>query len=122
MNFISKASRFLAGDTIRPAPRGKDDCRRVTKRVPQRMKYGYIWHECLITPRPCMIKDLSVSGAKIQNIGEEVKARLLANNFRFFFCDEKHEVLCSLAWMKGQTMGIRFESRAMKPSRSYKAI
>jgi hypothetical protein len=86
------------------------------------MKYGYIWHDSLITPRACMIKDLSVSGAKIQNIGEEVKARLLANNFRFYFCDEKHEIICSLAWIKGQTMGIRFESRALKPSRSYKAI
>jgi hypothetical protein len=121
MNLKSMASRFLAGDKSRPA-RDEADCRRIMKRVPQRMKYGYIWCDSLITPRACMVKDLSVGGAKISNIGEEIKPRLLANNFRFFFCDEKHEIICSLAWIKGQTMGIKFESRPLKPSRTYKPI
>lgn len=121
MGILSGASRFLAGATSQ-APSKSDDCRRIMKRTPQRMKYGYLWCESLITPRPCMIKDLSLSGAKVQNIGEEIKPRLLANGFRLFFANEKHEVRCSLAWIKGQTMGLKFESGPLKPSRTYKSL
>jgi len=118
MNLKSKASRFLAGDTSRP----QSECRRIMKRVPYRMKYGYLWCDSLLYPRPCMIKDLSVSGAKVVNISDEIKPRLLADNFRLYLCDEKHEVICSLAWMKGQAMGLKFQSRPLRPSRTYKPM
>ena len=118
MNFKSKASRFLAGEK----PRGPNECRRIVKRVPHRMKYGYLWCDSLLYPRPCMIKDLSVTGAKVVNIGDEIKPRLLANDFRLYFCDEKHEVICSLAWMRGEAMGLKFESRPLRPCRTYKPL
>lgn len=117
MGILSLTSRFLASEKAKT-----QDCRRIMKRQPQRMKYGYLWCDSLITPRPCMIKDLSVSGAKVQNIGDEIKPRLLANGFRLYFADEKREVQCSLAWIKGQTMGLKFQSGPMKPSRTYKSF
>jgi hypothetical protein len=117
MSWRSVASKFFAGEK-----NASDECRRIMKRVPQRMKYGYLWRDCLITPRPCIIKDLSVSGAKVMNVGEEIKERLLANELRLFFCDEKHEIICKVAWVKGQTMGLKFQSRPLKPSRTYKAF
>ena len=92
------------------------------RRVPQRMKYGYLWCDSLIYPRPCLIKDLSVGGAKVQNIGEDIKTRLLADGVRLYFADEKHEVICSLAWIKGQSFGLKFQSRPLKPSRTYKRL
>src|SRR5262245_5382382 len=118
MGIKSGASRFLAGDK----PRSLNDCRRIVKRVTYRMKFGYLWCDSLLYPRPCMIKDMSVTGAKVVNIGEEIKPRLLTDTFRLFLCDEKHEILCSLAWMKGQAMGLKFESRPMRPIRTYKPI
>jgi hypothetical protein len=118
MGILSFTSRLLAGEKAKQ----EQECRRIMRRQPQRMKYGYLWCDSLITPRPCMIKDLSVSGAKVQNIGEDIKPRLLANGFRIYFADEKREVQCSLAWMKGQMMGLKFESGSLKPSRAYKAF
>lgn len=98
------------------------DCRRIMRRVPQRMKFGYLWNDGLLTPRLCSIKDLSVSGAKVQNVDDEIKPHIIRDGVRLYFADEKHEIICSLAWVKGNTMGLRFESRPLKPSRHYKAI
>ncbi len=53
MGIFSLTSRFLGGEKAT-----SQECRRIMKRQPQRMKYGYLWCDSLITPRPCMIKDL----------------------------------------------------------------
>jgi len=116
MSILTAASRFLKGD------KAKDECRRLTRRVPQRMKYGYLWCDSLIYPRPCVIKDMSVGGARVQNIGEEIKTRLPLDGVRFYFVDERQEVICKLAWTRGQMFGLKFQSRRLKPSRAYKPL
>jgi hypothetical protein len=114
---MSVASRFLKGDKPK-----NDDCRRISRRTPQRMKYGYLWCDSLIYPRPCMIKDLSMGGARVQNMGDEIKLRMLENGFRIYFADEKQEVICKLAWAKGQMFGLKFQSGRMRPTRTYKPL
>jgi len=93
---------------------------RRTVRVPQRMRSGQVWHERLISPRAVSIKDMSVGGARVEIMGEPIKATLLADGVRLYFDTEKHEVECKLAWMKGKILGLRFVGRPQPPSRKYK--
>lgn len=105
---------------MRKAPAKGGPEHRSVVRVPQRMRSGYLWTEQLITPRACMVKDLSVKGARVEIIGDPVKPRLLADGVRLYLDTEKHEIPCALRWMKGQTVGLSFEGRPRPPSRKYR--
>ena len=83
------------------------------------MRGGYIWADKLLTPRPCIFKDLSVGGARIEIIGEPIKPSLLADGLSLYFDSERHEISCSVAWTKGAMMGVRFDGRPRPPSRQY---
>ena len=84
------------------------------------MRSGYLWTDKLITPRACMIKDLSVKGARVEVVGDPIKLSLLADGVKLYFDTEKHEIPCSLMWAKGQMFGLRFDGRAKAPSRKYR--
>jgi hypothetical protein len=101
--------------------RGKSaaDLRR-TRRIPQRMRSGYVWTDKLITPRACMFRDLSTGGARVEILGEPIKMSLLLDGVKLYFETEKHEVPCAVAWMKGSMLGLKFEGRPRPPSRKYK--
>lgn len=103
----------------RPGSKGGPEQRR-TRRVPQRMRSGFVWTDKLISPRACMFKDLSTGGARVEILGEPIKPSLLIDGIRLYFDTEKHEVLCSVAWMKGRTLGLKFEGRPRAPSRKYR--
>jgi hypothetical protein len=111
--FPAKAAAALG----KASKRGED--LRTVVRVPQRMRTGFVWNEKLITARPCMFKDLSVKGARVEILGDPIKRSLLAEGVLVYFDTEKHEVLCSVAWSKGQALGLRFEGRPRPPSRKY---
>lgn len=124
MSFLQTLASTLFGgkDTggARPATARRGEELRRVRRVPQRMRSGFLWAETLISPRACMIKDLSISGARIDVLGEPVKPGLLADGVRLYFDTEKHEIPCTVAWMKGRMMGLKFEGRPRPPSRRYK--
>jgi hypothetical protein len=108
----------------RANPRGAavkrgEDLRSVV-RVPQRMRNGFLWADRLIAPRACMIKDLSMKGARVEVIGDPIKPSLLADGVKLYFDTEKHEIPCSMRWSRGQQFGLRFEGRAKPPSRKYR--
>lgn len=107
--------------STRGGPGGKrgEDLRSVV-RMPQRMRGGYLWADRLITPRPCMIKDLSHKGARVEVVGDPIKPTLLSDGVKLYFDTEKHEIQCSVAWCKGQMFGLRFEGRPKPPSRKYR--
>ncbi len=86
------------------------------------MRSGYLWADRLITPRPCMIKDLSHRGARVEVIGDPIKPTLLSDGVKLYFDTEKHEIQCSMRWNKGQTFGLRFESGPKPPSRKYRSF
>lgn len=100
-----------------PGRRGEDN--RIVSRAPQRMRTGYVWNEKLITARPCMFKDLSVKGARIEVLGEPIRPGLLAEGLKLYFDTEKHEIPCTVAWSKGRMLGLKFEGRPRPPSRKY---
>ena len=117
MGLLSFIAGTLSGSQS-PAARPEDN--RAFKRTPQRMKGGFLWHERLIYPRPCTIKDISITGAKVEVLGEHLKSSILADGVKLYFSSEKHEIQCRVAWVRGSFMGLRFEGRARPPSRTYK--
>ncbi|WP_139247953.1 PilZ domain-containing protein [Hyphomicrobium sp. CS1GBMeth3] len=122
MSFLDTIRRVLFGKETRASrARGTagPDNRRV-RRIPQRMRSGYVYTDKLITPRACMFRDLSVGGARVEVLGEPIKPSLLIDGLRLYFESEKHEVPCSVAWMKGRMMGLKFEGRPRPPSRRYR--
>lgn len=98
---------------------GEVDKRYVT-RAPQRMRTGFVWTEKLLTPRPCMFKDMSPRGARVEILGDLIKPSLLLEDVRLYFDTEKHEVPCSMAWMKGRQIGLKFEGGPRPASRRYR--
>jgi hypothetical protein len=116
---INTLFRGKAASTRGKAGKSGADLRR-TRRIPQRMRSGFVWTEKLITPRPCMLRDLSTGGARVEILGDPIKMSLLIDGVRLYFETEKHEILCSVAWVKGSTMGLKFEGRPRPPSRKYK--
>jgi hypothetical protein len=98
---------------------GKAD-KRAVKRVPQRMRSGFVWNDKLISVRPCMFKDVSVKGARVEIMGDPIKPGLLAEGVLLYFDTEKHEIPCSVAWVKGMQLGLKFEGRPRAPSRKYR--
>lgn len=122
MSFLdSLTSLFRGQDAGARGRAGKrvQDVRR-TLRVPQRMRSGFVWNEKLIAPRACMFKDLSSGGARVEILGEPIKASLLLDGVQLYFDSEKHEVPCSLAWMNGRMLGLKFQGRPRAPSRTYR--
>lgn len=122
MTFLDTITRVLFPKQKRPAralAKSGVEKRRV-RRLPQRMRSGFVWTDKLIAPRPCMFKDLSSGGARVEVLGDPIKPSLLIDGLRLYFDTEKHEVPCSVAWMKGRMMGLKFEGRPRPPSRRYK--
>lgn len=121
MSFIENITAMFRGKAASasgPAGKRGADHRRM-RRIPQRMRSGYVWTEKLITPRACIFKDLSVGGARVEILGDPIKPSLLMDGVRLYFDTEKHEISCSVAWMKGAMMGLKFEGRPRPPSRKY---
>ncbi len=123
MSLLDTLTRTLFGEQASKAghttgKRGADH--RTMVRVPQRMRSGFVWNEKLITARPCMFKDLSSRGARVEILGDPIKISLLIDGVKLYFDTEKHEVKCSVAWAKGQQLGLKFDGRPGPPSRKYK--
>jgi hypothetical protein len=117
MSLMSSLTGFLRGEAAN-AKRAED--LRSMVRVPQRMRSGFLWTDKLIYPRPVMIRDLSLRGARVEIVGDPVKLSILADGVKLYFEAEKHEMLCSVRWARGLQLGLRFESGARPPSRKYK--
>jgi len=123
MSFIDTLTRSVFAKKATSAGKAsgnKPDLRR-TRRVPQRMRSGYVWTDKLIAPRACIIKDLSVGGARIEILGDPLKVSHFIDGVLLYLESEKHELFCSVAWMKGMSMGLKFDGRPRTPSRKYPA-
>lgn len=124
MSFLDTITRALSfRRSVRsadPAKAHRDGAEmRRMRRVRQRMRSGFVWSDKLIAPRPCMFRDLSVSGAQVEILGATIKPSLLMDGLWLYFDTEKHEMPCSLVWMNGRTLGLRFEGTPRPPSRRY---
>jgi hypothetical protein len=122
MTFLETLNTLFRGkQTSARANTGKSgaDLRR-TRRIPQRMRSGFVWTEKLIKPRACMIRDLSTGGARVEVLGDPIKMSLLIDGVKLYFETEKHEIACNVAWVRGSAMGLKFDGRPRPPSRKYK--
>lgn len=122
MSFVQSVQRLLSrrsgSEQVSGTSRGSSDNRAVS-RVPQRMRTGFVWSEKLITARPCMFKDLSIKGARVEVLGDPIKPAILVQGVQLYFDTEKHEIPCSIAWVRGRLLGLKFEGRPRPPSRKY---
>lgn len=98
----------------------RDADKRRTRRIPQRMRNGFVFSDKMIAPRACMFRDLSIGGARIEVVGEPIKMSLLMDGLRLYFESEKYEIPCSVVWMNGPAIGLKFDGRPRPPSRTYK--
>ena len=65
----------------------------------------------LAAPLPCMVRDLSKSGARLEvNRGIRVSASptFIPDRFTVYFCPDKTEVAARIAWRDGRHFGVRF--------------
>lgn len=123
MSFIDTLTRSVFprnATSAGKAPGTKPDLRR-TRRVPQRMRSGYVWTDKLIAPRACIIKDLSVGGARIEILGDPLKVSHFIDGLLLYLDTEKQEIFCSVAWTKGMTVGLKFDGRPHPATRRYPA-
>lgn len=121
MSFIDTITRSVFPRKATSEAKGsgnKPDLRRL-RRVPQRMRSGYLWTDKLIAPRTCIVKDLSAGGARVEILGDPLKASHLIEGVLLYLDTEKHEIPCSVAWVKGVALGLKFDGRPRPPSRKY---
>ena len=121
MSFIDTITRSVFRGKATSAGKAPGEDLRRTRRIPQRMRSGAVWTDKLIAPRTCIVKDLSVGGARVELLGDPLKASQLLDGALLYLDTEKHEIPCSLAWMKGTMLGLKFDGRPRPPSRKYPA-
>jgi hypothetical protein len=100
---------------------GGPGSRRLSDRKQQRLVQGVIWSERMAAPKACSIRNLSVSGARIDLLVSGVRRDLLEGDLILYLPAERREIDCQLVWHSGQTIGVRFLGSYREPTRQYKA-
>ena len=94
--------------------------RRLSDRKQQRLVQGLIWSERMAAPKACSIRNLSVSGARIDLLMSGIRRDLLDGDLVLYLPAERREIDCQLVWHSGQTIGVRFLGSYREPTRQYK--
>lgn len=93
--------------------------KRYTVRRNQRLAQGYIWSEHMAASKPCTIRNISATGARIDLLMSGVKMHVTAGMVTLFFSGERQEVECEVMWRSGRSLGLRFASPFRAPTRRY---
>jgi hypothetical protein len=102
-----------AADAIAAA--AASDNRRWAVRRPQ-MAAATIVSDRFAVNQPCIIRDMSATGAKLEVVFEKsVISRSVPDTFRLVLKADRSEVDCEVAWRRGNFCGVRFLS-ALRPA------
>ena len=112
---------FGHSDASPPAKQEKGRENRSTIRRPQRLAQGYIWSGSMVFPKECTIRDLSITGARIDLRDDDTKAHMLAGTITLYFPADKQEIDCQVVWRVKRSMGLRFIGTYRAPTRRYGA-
>ncbi len=82
---------------------------------------GFIWSDGMAFPKECSVRDLSVTGARIDLPNDKVRSLTLVDMLILYFPAEKREIECQVAWRSGRSMGLRFIGPYRDPTRRYGA-
>jgi PilZ domain len=111
---------FVSSDA-KPAAKKKDaeQDKRLGMRKPQRLVQGYIWSERMAFSKACSIRNISVSGARIELRDGTLKAHKRSDVLILYVPADKREIDCHVAWRAGRSMGLRFIGNYRGPTRRY---
>jgi hypothetical protein len=112
---------FGHSDTSPPARQEKGRENRSTIRRPQRLVQGYIWSDSMVFPKECTIRDLSITGARIDLRDDDTKAHMLIGTITLYFPTDKQEIDCQVVWRVKRSVGLRFIGTYRAPTRRYGA-
>lgn len=99
----------------------KAEERRLGIRRPQRMSQGYIRSEVMASSKPCSIRNISTSGARIDVLSDTIKTHALLDGITLYFAAERREIDCEVMWRKERSIGVRFVGPYRTPTRKYGA-
>jgi hypothetical protein len=110
-----------ADDGATASSRREVENRRAVRR-PQRMREGFIWCPAkpAFPPQPCRIRDMSLSGARVETIEALPPDVPWSAGVRLYLATEAHELNCRVAWRRDRSLGLHFQSSPMPPSRQYR--
>ena len=103
--------------TVRRAATGPN--KRRTVRRAQRFAEGFIWSDRMAASKICAIRDLSVTGARIDLLNGAVNPQILGGVLTLYFPSEKQEIDCKLMWRAGGKIGLEFVGAYRAPTRQY---
>lgn len=92
---------------------------RTAVRKRQRMMEGFIWSERMAYAKACTIRDLSITGARIDLLDGDVKTHMLVGTMTLYLPSDKREIDCQLMWRSGRQVGLRFLGSYRAPTRRY---
>jgi hypothetical protein len=103
----------------RPTPARTGPNKRRTVRKAQRFAEGFIWSDHMAASKACAIRDLSVTGARIDLLNGAVNPQTLRGVLTLYFPSEKREIDCKLMWRAGGRIGLEFVGPYRPPTRQY---
>jgi hypothetical protein len=103
--------KFLTGEKKKPAlgpQQQKGASRRRAVRKPQRLVEGVAEWPTMLYGRRCALKDISLSGARIELSEDDTNASRLPNEFTLRIVPDRKQVACEVVWRRGRLAGLRF--------------
>jgi hypothetical protein len=94
--------------------------KRTLVRKRQRLQDAFIVSEKMIKPRPCTLLDMTPLGGAIEIWDDTLKAGLLAGEVTLYLPADRKEVVCSVAWRKENSLGLKFLTPMREPTRAYR--
>lgn len=120
MTLWRKITETLGVSTTKPSGKpNKSDEKRIAIRRRQRLAEAYIWSPSMTFSKPCRIRDVSMTGARIEMCDDKVKRQAKGDPLILYFPEEKREIDCKVAWQSGRNIGIEFSGTYRAPTRQY---
>jgi hypothetical protein len=95
--------------------------KRLARRKSQRLVNGFIWSEGMAFSKECSIRDLSVTGARVDLLNDEIKSHTLTGILTLYLPSDKREIDCKVKWQSGRMVGLQFIGSYRAPTRRYGA-
>lgn len=88
-------------------------------RVPLFTVAGMIFIEGQSAPWPCTVRDLSRGGARLEldRVKPPLVSEQLPDRVVLYFCPERTDVECRVAWRDGRHFGVQFEGEIRASTR-----
>ena len=97
----------------------KSEERRRVKRRQQRLVEGFLWSDRMAFSKACNIRNVSVSGARVELSTDPAKANMLRGLLTLYFKADKQEIDCEVIWRAGSSIGVQFVGPYRAPTRRY---